>query len=184
MILEAAAQVFQREGLSATTNRIAERAGVSIGSVYQYFPNKRAILHSLGEQHLQQLESDLAGLLRDMSNLPPRWGDVVRVLVVGVLEVHRRHSGLHSLLFEHAPRTAEGVARVRRLFDWLIPEIAHQLRRCSVGGPDHELTAALLAQGMDAQIHRVVLACDDDDTRSERTEALIALWSALPACRG
>ncbi|WP_168585406.1 hypothetical protein [Saccharopolyspora sp. ASAGF58] len=43
------------------------------------------------------------------------------------------------------------------------------------------MTAALLVPGIDAQIHRVVLACDDDPVRSERTEALIALWSALPA---
>ncbi|WP_010316037.1 hypothetical protein [Saccharopolyspora spinosa] len=53
----------------------------------QYVPNKRAILQSLSEQHLQQLEDDLAGLLREMSDPPPRWSEVVRVLVVGVLVV-------------------------------------------------------------------------------------------------
>lgn len=51
-ILEGAAQVLEREGYAAaTTDRIAERAGVSVGSLYQYFPNKDAILLALGRCH-------------------------------------------------------------------------------------------------------------------------------------
>ena len=47
-ILEAAAQVLAEEGASRfTTARVAERAGVSVGSLYQYFPNKAAILFRL-----------------------------------------------------------------------------------------------------------------------------------------
>lgn len=54
-ILEAAAQIFERRGYAAgTTNRIAERAGVSIGSLYQYFPNEDAILVALVHQHLAE----------------------------------------------------------------------------------------------------------------------------------
>ena len=55
IIFEAAAQVFSQVGFaSATTDRIAERAGVSIGSLYQYFPNKNAILVGLLERHLEE----------------------------------------------------------------------------------------------------------------------------------
>src|ERR1700727_158166 len=54
-IVEAAAQVFESLGYAAaTTNRIAERAGVSIGSLYQYFPNKDAILVALARRHLAE----------------------------------------------------------------------------------------------------------------------------------
>ena len=47
-ILEAAARILEAEGLAGvTTNRVAERAGVSIGSLYQYFPAREAILAEL-----------------------------------------------------------------------------------------------------------------------------------------
>ena len=53
-ILQAAARVLAEEGLGrATTNRIAEVAGVSIGSLYQYFPNKLAIVRALQIAHGQ-----------------------------------------------------------------------------------------------------------------------------------
>jgi len=51
-ILMAAAHILKTEGPErATTNRIAEKAGVSIGSLYQYFPNKEAIVALLRERH-------------------------------------------------------------------------------------------------------------------------------------
>jgi len=71
-LLEAAAQVFRAEGYGATTNRIAARAGVSIGTLYEYFPNKEALLLALAERHVEEAErgigaalehSDLAALL-------------------------------------------------------------------------------------------------------------------------
>ncbi|TMZ52891.1 TetR/AcrR family transcriptional regulator, partial [Klebsiella pneumoniae] len=59
-ILEAAAQLFQRHGYTATTtNKIAERAGVSIGSLYQYFPNKEALLAALAQEHLETATASL-----------------------------------------------------------------------------------------------------------------------------
>lgn len=55
-ILQAAARILSAEGLSAfNTNRVAEVAGVSIGSLYQYYPNKAALLAALSEQHTASL---------------------------------------------------------------------------------------------------------------------------------
>lgn len=72
-LLEAAAQVFRAEGYGATTNRIAERAGVSIGTLYEYFPNKEALLLALAERHVAEAESGIGAALEhsDLSALLP-----------------------------------------------------------------------------------------------------------------
>ena len=58
-IFEAAAQILEREGERAfNTNRLAERAGVSVGTIYQYFPNKEAILVAMSRAAQAQLTDD------------------------------------------------------------------------------------------------------------------------------
>jgi AcrR family transcriptional regulator len=55
-VLDAVVRILKREGVGAvSTNRIAAVAGVSIGSVYQYFPDKRAIFLALHERHAEQI---------------------------------------------------------------------------------------------------------------------------------
>ena len=67
VLLEAAAQVFRREGVAATTNRIAERAGVSIGTLYQYFADKYALLYALAERHVRAAAAALGLSPRDVA---------------------------------------------------------------------------------------------------------------------
>lgn len=82
-ILVAAARVFRAEGFAATTNRIAEVAGVSIGTLYEYFPNKQALLLSLAEAHVQTAESALHAALQRSSVGTPRefLADVQRAIL-------------------------------------------------------------------------------------------------------
>jgi AcrR family transcriptional regulator len=60
-ILAAAAHVFSERGYAATTNHVAEAAGLSIGSLYQYFPDKDALLVALHNRHLDEVRSQLLG---------------------------------------------------------------------------------------------------------------------------
>jgi AcrR family transcriptional regulator len=63
-ILEAAAHILERQGLAAlTTNGVAERAGASIGSLYQYFPNKEAVLAALIRRERVALAASVAAAL-------------------------------------------------------------------------------------------------------------------------
>jgi AcrR family transcriptional regulator len=83
-ILEAAAQILEGGGLAAfTTNAVAERAGVSIGTLYQYFADKNALLRTLAEREQRRVLADVARALRGEveSSLEGRVRAVVRSMV-------------------------------------------------------------------------------------------------------
>jgi AcrR family transcriptional regulator len=71
-ILEAAVRVLVRNGAHGfTTARVAEAAGISVGSLYQYFPNKEAILFRLQADEWGQTMSQLRRILSDSATAPP-----------------------------------------------------------------------------------------------------------------
>lgn len=106
-LLQAAARVFSEHGYAAgTTNRIAEAAGHSIGSLYQYFPNKDAILVELATAHARAGVAAIERLLNGGS-LPDRLEDKIRLFVRAAIDNHRDDPALHRVLFEEAPRPPE-----------------------------------------------------------------------------
>ncbi|ORB58212.1 TetR family transcriptional regulator [Mycobacteroides saopaulense] len=115
-ILDAAAHVFADFGYAAgTTNRIAERADVSIGSLYQYFPNKDSILVELMTSHT---EEGFALIQQRLSmGLPDSIEDTLRIFVKAAIDNHRDNPRLHRVLFEEAPRPPDFLAMLHRSED-------------------------------------------------------------------
>jgi AcrR family transcriptional regulator len=104
-ILEAAAELFSRLGYSGTTtNKIALRAGVSIGSLYQYFPNKDAILAGLEEQHLSQVRAVVEQSLIALEDEGRPVGDTIRSLLEGLVELHDANPDLTRALSHETGR--------------------------------------------------------------------------------
>lgn len=157
-ILDAAAQLFGQLGYAATTtNKVAERAGVSIGSLYQYFPDKDALLLALAERHLAEATEVLVeAFLAVQRDQPDLEGTLTR-LIDAVVALHRRDPGTHRLLFEQTPRTPEVARRLRELEQQLAAAVTEQLQRLGVAGPLPEARGLLLVQAVEAQIHGAVL---------------------------
>jgi AcrR family transcriptional regulator len=113
-ILEAAAQLIAKDGYAATsTNRIAARAGVSIGSLYQYFPNKEAILAGLIERHQQAVTPVIERSLEDFRNPAIPFDAALRGLFQRLAEVHADNPRLNRALTEEVPHP-EGVRDLER----------------------------------------------------------------------
>jgi AcrR family transcriptional regulator len=101
-ILDAVIRLLKREGHKAiTTNRIAEVAGVSIGSVYQYFPNKRAIFIALHERHLSEIDRMVQTKLVEHAASP--LDVLIRAMVDGTIGAHAPDPELYQLLQAEVP---------------------------------------------------------------------------------
>lgn len=176
--MEAAAQLFDREGLTATTNRIAARAGVSIGTLYQYFPNKHALMHALAERHLREARVQLDMVFRRLRESKPPFEESMRAILDVIVELHSDRPAMHRLMHRFAPRLPAELAALRAFEDQLADEIAYHLDRCNRGGDDTELTAQTLVHAVDAHLHRVMTRHKID------TEQLMLLVEQLtPATR-
>ncbi|ASL46301.1 HTH-type transcriptional regulator MtrR [Burkholderia sp. AD24] len=112
-ILIAGAQVLGRRGwASFTTNEVAEAAGVSIGSLYQYFPNKLILSEAITARHFDEILAVLRPIGDEALPLTRR----VEQLVDGMIGVHSINPALHRVLLEEAPR-ARGPKSVHDRFE-------------------------------------------------------------------
>jgi len=181
-ILRAAAQVFERSGYAgATTNRIAERAGVSIGSLYQYFANKDAILVALAERHLQQGNEHLAPLLAAFAADPPAVREGLELLVSAMVELHADTPCLHRVLFEECPRPAALQNRLDATNQIAVGAVQAWLcARGEVHVADAGLAAELVVQSIEGMTHRLVIHPQAGHSPAEyATETVILLTRYL-----
>jgi AcrR family transcriptional regulator len=130
-ILEAAIQVLAKEGASRfTTARVAEKAGVSVGSVYQYFPNKAAILFRLQTDEWQQTSQMLSRILEDVSQPPlERLRALVHAFIRSECEEAQMRVALSDAapLYRDAPEAHEVRAGGQQIFRTFMLELLPQV---------------------------------------------------------
>ncbi|MFF0736095.1 TetR/AcrR family transcriptional regulator [Streptomyces chartreusis] len=167
-ILTAAAHVFAEYGYAAgTTNRIAEHARMSIGSLYQYFPNKDAILAELLVRHIDR--GAWAGA-DELELGPGTLMETVRALVRDAIDHHRDDPTLLRIMIEEAPISGElieaidrhGKARVNQVRDVLA-------RHPDVRVTDLDMAAELVVGTVELNTHK--LMADPHPASPERLEA-------------
>lgn len=105
-LVEATARILVKEGFDkASTNRIAEVAGVSIGSLYQYFPGKEALVAAVIERHQLEIMQTVRSELGEVLTQPVE--KAVRKLVAIAVNAHRVDPVLHRVLAEQIPRVGK-----------------------------------------------------------------------------
>ncbi|WNE94365.1 TetR/AcrR family transcriptional regulator [Streptomyces luomodiensis] len=183
-ILTAAAHVFAEYGYAAgTTNRIAERARVSIGSLYQYYPNKDAILVELLTRHLDAGEA--AVRRRQQEELPDSLEEIMRGLVRTAIENHLDDPRLLRVMVEHGrqvPGLIEKMARRERERIAYIRELLESHPEAVV--EDTEVAARLIVTTIERVVHVLIAAPDTVDParlENELVAMVIRYLTGAPA---
>lgn len=113
VIVRAGARVLADRGWARfTTNEVACVAGVSIGSVYQYFPDKLALVDAIRHRHLEDVLTVMRGLEQEGRPLDALIDDLVR----GMVAAHTLHPALHRVLLDEVPGTS-GTRSAHRAFE-------------------------------------------------------------------
>lgn len=154
VILEAATQLLDTEGPAMTTNRIAETAGVSVGSVYQYFGDKQAIFDELAARHLADAEARMVAVLDAHPVEGTAWPTVLREIVAVAVAENSSHGRAHGRLRELASPAVVGdlyTAMAQRL----VSRLSAYLVADGWTSDEAEADLRLTFPALDAQIHQL-----------------------------
>ena len=156
-LVEATARVLIRDGYDrASTNKIAATAGVSIGSLYQYFPSKEALVSAVIERHAQELSHVVRDTLSKIASQPIEIA--VRQLIAAAIDAHRVDPKLHRVLDEEVPRTGrlENVDAIMQNANALLCGYL-EAHRAEIDIADLDLAAFILVTTIEALTHSAVL---------------------------
>ena len=156
-ILEATARVLAKHGYSGTnTNLIAEVAGVSVGSIYQYFPNKESLIAALHQRHAMQMRDTIIHVLSRSKKTTLR--EAMKALVNAQLEAHLVEPKLHYVLDKAFPfrdlRKNENTAEhdIVGQVKVILGNHRHEIRR-----PNLEMAVYIVLKIIESLVHQTVL---------------------------
>lgn len=175
MLMRATTRVLIRDGYEGlTTNRVAEEAGASVGSLYQYFSSKQQLVSALLNQHIENTMHELRSALPELSLLS--LSEAVPRFVELMIASHRVEPELHRVFYEQLPRVGDfaqieaSLQESQQLTEAYLRARAHEITP-----QDHALSAFILVHTIETLTHAAVL------TRPEllRTEAFANELSEL-----
>lgn len=176
-ILQAAAQVLVNEGYEkASTNRVAKVAGVSVGSLYQYFPNKDAMYLALADEHSAEMISMLQEMVSELLTAPVP--EAVRTYIDAMLRAHLVDPALHQELTLLLPRlqTMNDVADLNKQAElpvrmWL------EAHRDEIQVGDLDTAAFILVNSVEMVTHAALVdrphAIEDGTIAEELTKMIL-----------
>jgi len=174
-ILEATARVLVDSGYDrASTNRIADRAGVSIGSLYQYFPSKESLVGALIDRHSDEM---LAVFLRQVAAVKDApIHEAVRAVVVATVDSHLVEPKLHRIFEEQVPRIGKLAESLEKLDTHASSAVrAYLLAHASeLRVKDLETAIFVVVHAVEALVHRAVFV-QRGPTRDALVEAIVDL---------
>src|SRR5215472_597878 len=156
-LVEATARILVKEGYDcASTNRIAHAAGGSIGSLYQYFPSKEALVAAVIDRHTQETIQLIRGALFKVAMQPVE--EAVRELVKLGIDAHRVNPKLHRVLTEQVPRLGrlDNVQAIDREAYALVRAYL-EAHRDELGIVDTDMAAFVCVTTVEALTHAAVV---------------------------
>ena len=157
-ILKATAHILVKEGYDrASTNKVAARAGVSIGSLYQYFPSKEALVAALLELHIEKMAEVLRAAFPRLAtaSIEHAAEELVRLMVAA----HSVEPALHKVFVEQVPRIGklERVQDIEREMTALVRAYLEP-RRSQLAVTDLDLAAFIVVGTVESLTHAAVLS--------------------------
>lgn len=157
-IVDATARVLVRDGYDAlSTNRVAREAGVSVGSLYQYFPGKEALVAAVMERHASRMQENIAAR---MQSAPPAATaeDVATEMIRAMLAAQQAEPRLHRALVEQVPR----IGALRRLHELFgnyerLVEAWLEENRDRIEVRDARMAAFVLVAAVEGLVNRATL---------------------------
>jgi AcrR family transcriptional regulator len=176
-VLEAVVRIVKREGMKAvTTNRVAEVAGVSIGSVYQYFPDKRAMFVALHRRHIEEIDQLVNRTIVEHAH--SSLAGLIRAVFDALIEAHASDPEYSGVIFSEIPHRPEGTndfaVRLRGVFRLALGSKSSELKRPR----DLDKATFVVANMIDALAHGAVLrrppGLSLDEAKKEAVRAVLA----------
>ena len=156
-LLDATARVLVREGYDrASTNRIAAVAGVSVGSLYQYFPNKEALVAALVARHNSETLQLVRDALKKVTSSDLK--TAMRELVKAAVDAHLVDPALHRIFAEQVPRMGQ-LAKIEALQReaFLLFRTYLEERRDQISVRDLDATTSICVTTVEALTHEFVI---------------------------